>query len=65
MERFFNPEKLPDFENSYYTPTPKRTREPFPLPTVKVQDGIHCSSINDVLLENYQSHPPIKFPLSN
>jgi len=65
MERFFNPEKLPDFENSYYTPTPKRTREPFPLPTVKVQDGIYCSSINDFLLENYQSHPPIKFPLSN
>jgi thymidylate synthase len=65
MERFFNPEKLPDFENSYYTPTPKRTREPYPLPTVRVQDGIHCSSVNDVLLENYQSQPPIKFPLSN
>ncbi len=41
------------------------TREPYPLPTVRVQDGIHCSSVNDVLLENYQSQPPIKFPLSN
>lgn len=40
-------------------------REPFPLPTVKVQDGIYCSSVNDVILENYQSHPKIYFPLSN
>jgi len=45
--------------------TPKRTREPHPLPTVHVRDGIHCSSINDIILENYQSHPPIKAPLSN
>jgi thymidylate synthase len=40
-------------------------REPFKLPTVHVRDGIFCSSINDVILENYQSHPPIKAPLSN
>ena len=44
---------------------PKRTREPYPLPTVHVRDGIFCSSSNDVLLENYQSHPTIKAPLSN
>ena len=44
---------------------PYRTREPFELPTVHVRDGIFCSSINDVILENYQSHPPIKAPLSN
>ena len=25
MERFFDPNKLPDFDNSYYTPTPKRS----------------------------------------
>jgi thymidylate synthase len=25
MERFFDPKNLPDFDNSYYTPTPKRT----------------------------------------
>ena len=25
MERFFDPNNLPDFDNSYYTPTPKRT----------------------------------------
>jgi thymidylate synthase len=41
------------------------TREPFELPTVHVRDGIFCSSPNDVILENYQSHPTIKAPLSN
>jgi len=41
------------------------TREPFELPKVIVQDGIFCSSVNDVILENYQSHPAIKAPLSN
>jgi len=40
-------------------------REPFDLPTVHVRDGIFCSSINDVILEDYQSHPSIKAPLSN
>jgi thymidylate synthase len=41
------------------------TREPMELSTVHVRDGIFCSSINDVILENYQSHPTIKAPLSN
>ena len=40
-------------------------REPMDLPTVHVRDGIFCSSVNDVILENYNSHPPIKAPLSN
>jgi thymidylate synthase len=40
-------------------------REPFKLPTVSVNDGIFCSSIYDVILENYQAHPAIKAPLSN
>ena len=40
-------------------------REPYDLPKVSVRDGIFCSSINDVILENYQSHPSIKAPLSN
>jgi thymidylate synthase len=65
MERFFNPNELPDFDNEYYKPTPTRTREPYPLPTVHVRDGIYCSSIEDVLLFDYQSHPTIKAPLSN
>jgi thymidylate synthase len=41
------------------------TREPMELPTVHVRDGIFCSSPVDVILENYQSHPSIKAPLSN
>ena len=40
-------------------------REPMELPIVHVRDGIYCSSINDTILENYQSHPSIKAPLSN
>ena len=40
-------------------------REPMELPTVHVRDGIFCSSVNDVILENYNSHPSIKAPLSN
>ena len=65
MERYFDPNRLPNFDDPYYEPTPKRTREPYPLPKVSVRDGIHCSSANDVILENYQSHPAIKAPLSN
>jgi thymidylate synthase len=41
------------------------TRSPMLLPKVTVQDGIYCSSPSDVLLENYESYPSIKFPLSN
>ena len=40
-------------------------REPFNLPTVHVMDGIFSFGDQDVILENYQSHPPIKAPLSN
>jgi thymidylate synthase len=40
-------------------------REPYPLPKVVVQDGIYCSSTNDVILLDYQAHPTIKAPLSN
>jgi len=40
-------------------------REPMELPTVYVRNGIFCSSVNDVILENYNSHPSIKAPLSN
>jgi len=65
MERFFDPNKLPNFDYLYYKPTPYRTREPYPLPKVSVRDGIYCSSVSDVILENYQSHPAIKAPLSN
>jgi thymidylate synthase len=39
-------------------------RIPFDLPTVHVRDGIFCSSIEDMILENYQSHPSIKAPVA-
>jgi thymidylate synthase len=69
MENFFDPNKLPDFDNPYYEPTPKRTREPYKLPTVKILDSqvddIAHYEIDDFVLENYKSHPKISFPLSN
>jgi len=40
-------------------------REGFDLPKVHVRDGMYCSSIQDILLLDYQSHPAIKAPLSN
>ena len=135
MERFFGPNNIPDYDNSYYEPTPKREvslmwnqrsvdtflglpfniasygllleiiakevnmvpgdlignlgdvhlytnhieqakeqieRTPFNLPKLKI-DGVHPSIISkprywssdDFNIENYQSHPSIKAPLSN
>ena len=75
FERHFDPENLPDYENSYWTPTPKRTREPFELPSVELDfnftyfDGyiIEWNKINidSIKLVDYKSHPQIKAPLSN
>ena len=58
--------------------TPKHTRQPYPLPTLKHMktDEFYKSLSEDLSLfahldstdfqlENYQSHPPIKAPLSN
>ena len=61
---------------------PKRTREPYPLPTLNINtefwqtESGECGvgplatnllglDISDFTLENYQSHPSIKAPLSN
>lgn len=41
------------------------SRTPYDLPKVHVRDGIECSSINDIILEDYISHGPIKAELSN
>ena len=45
------------------------TREPYPLPIVKISDrvvnDISEYTLDDIILENYQSHPTIKMPLSN
>ena len=51
---------------------PHHTREPYPLPTVTLPSGLQPDSGNwdklvfeDFYLNNYQSHPTIKAPLSN
>ena len=44
------------------------SRESFDLPILKTNakiDGICCNVPDDFILEGYQSHPPIKAPLSN
>ena len=45
------------------------TREPYELPTVKISDRVVSDiseyTLDDIVLENYQSHPSIKMPLSN
>ena len=45
------------------------TRIPYKLPTVKLSDRIVSDlseyTLNDIILENYQYHPRIYFPLSN
>ena len=41
------------------------SRTPYELPTVHVRDGIESFMPGDIILENYQSHPSIKAPLSN
>jgi thymidylate synthase len=44
-------------------------REPYPLPTVKISDRIVNDiseyNLDDITLENYQSHPSIKMTLAN
>jgi thymidylate synthase len=65
---FINKEKFEPY-------IPKRTREPFPLPIVKLSSGHNLRAAikgnfdeidpNDIMLINYQSHPTIKAPLSN
>jgi len=48
---------------------PRRTREPLKLPKLKISDRIVNDiseyTLDDIILENYQSHPKINFPLSN
>jgi len=51
---------------------PKRTREPYPLPTLNqfptyegTRPSIESYVVSDFTLKDYQSHPSIKAPLSN
>jgi thymidylate synthase len=41
------------------------SRKPMELPSVHIMDGIYSFMPGDVILENYNSHPTIKAPLSN
>ena len=78
MERYFDPNNLPNYDDPYYEPTPKKTREPFSLPKLKhiksdefyrqlSDDFSFITQIRntDFVLEEYKSHPKIYFPLSN
>jgi thymidylate synthase len=56
----------------YVSKLPKRTREPYPLPTITLPSSLQPDSGNwdklvfeDFYLNDYQSHPAIKAPLSN
>lgn len=40
-------------------------REPMPLPTLNIKNGIRASQASDFELIGYNSHPAIKMPLSN
>ena len=51
---------------------PYSRRMPFPLPKLNklpdylcMKDNWECYEPSDITLDNYQSHPPIKAPLSN
>ncbi len=66
-----------EMENLYITEAAavleKSTREPYPLPTLKIESGVKWKegdclptySVSDFSIENYKSHPAIKAPLSN
>jgi thymidylate synthase len=65
---------LSEYYDSYKIP--KRTREPFPLPKLVINDefwnpdvdflsNLPHIEVSDFYVENYQSHPTIKAPLSN
>ena len=68
MERNFNPDSLPDYDDPYYTQTPKRTREPFPLPIfdfVGPEWDFDKLSYSNFQISNYKHHEKIAAPLSN
>ena len=66
-----------ELENLYITEAAaaleRKTREPYQLPTLRIESEVKCVegdwlpkySVDDFVIENYQSHPAIKAPLSN
>ena len=65
MERYFDPNNLPNFDDEYYTPTPKTTREPYELPKLEITNCDVKNGNFECKILNYKSHPSIKAPLSN
>jgi thymidylate synthase len=71
----YNESEKVDFDDPYWTPTPKTTREPYHLPEISLnfeyqyQEGYKILwdkiNVSEIELINYKSHPPIKAPLSN
>jgi thymidylate synthase len=72
------PESLSHSEIDQWNIPRTELREPFPLPTLKINSGNenwHLLTIDEIInsldvditfkTENYQSHPSIKAPLSN
>jgi thymidylate synthase len=76
-----NYDNVPDFDDEYYDYTPTRTREPLPLPKLKIKYFTDSQIIkpkllpeqgdeefyesSDFILEGYKSHSKIDAPLSN
>ena len=60
---------LSEYYDSYKIPY--HSREPYPLPTLKlghfgsILENLSVVDLSDFIIENYQSHPTIKAPLSN
>ena len=65
MERYFDLNNLPNFDDEYYTPTPKTTREPYELPKLEITNCDVKNGNFECKILNYKSHPSIKAPLSN
>jgi thymidylate synthase len=76
MERHFDLNNLPNYEDPYYIPTPKMSREPFDLPKLVINKTESFWRVfdvslfghldtNDFTIEDYKSHGTIKAPLSN
>ena len=71
----YNESEKVDFDDPYWTPTPKTTREPYHLPEISLnfeyqyQEGYKILwdkiNVSQIEIINYKSHPPIKAPLSN
>jgi len=69
MERHYDPERLPDYDNDYWQPTPTRSRHPFSLPTVSINTEFWQTESGDCgvgpLKTNLQGFEIDDFQLAN